>query len=56
MIAEWLGAPAGIGVCSKEAMTRMDAAGLLAPLILLSAVVLVVSAALRWVEHRFLKS
>ena len=53
VISEWLGAPAGIGVFSKSAMMSMDAAGLLAPLVLLSIIVLIVNMLLNLLEHRF---
>ena len=50
VIAEWLGAPCGIGVFSKTAMMRMDAAGLLAPLVLLSILIVLINAGLKLLE------
>ena len=53
VISEWLGAPRGVGVFSKNAMMSLDAAGLLAPLVLLSAVVLVLNAILHLLKRKF---
>ncbi|MDO4475495.1 MAG: ABC transporter permease [Lachnospiraceae bacterium] len=39
-VAEWLGAPAGLGAYSRGCMLNLDAAGLLAPLVLLTAIAL----------------
>ena len=52
VISEWLGAPAGVGVVSKNAMMSLDAAGLLAPLVLLSAVVLLLNAVLYLLKRK----
>lgn len=52
-VSEWLGAPSGLGCYSRSCMMNLDAAGLLAPLVLLSAVALLLTAAVRAAEKRF---
>lgn len=53
-VAEWLGAPAGLGTYSRTCMMSLDAAGLLAPLVLLTALALLLNALLGWAERRIL--
>lgn len=53
-VAEWLGAPRGIGSFSRSCMANLDAPGLLAPLLLLTAVVLLANALLNIVEKAVL--
>lgn len=51
-VAEWLGSPAGLGTFSRREMLRLDAAGLLAPLLVLTAVALVLNGILKALETR----
>lgn len=53
-VAEWLGAPAGLGTYSRTCMMSLDAAGLLAPLVVLTAFALLLNALLGLVEDRIL--
>lgn len=53
-VAEWLGAPAGLGTYSRTCMMNLDAAGLLAPLVVLTAAALFLNAILAWIEARVL--
>lgn len=53
-VAEWLGAPAGLGTCSRTCMMNLDAAGLLAPLVVLTAAALALNALLGWIEAKVL--
>ena len=54
-IAEWLGAPAGLGMYSRSCMMELDAAGLLAPLVVLTAVALVLNGVLSVIEGKVVK-
>ena len=54
-IAEWLGAPRGLGTYSRKCMAVFDAAGLLAPLVILTALALILTFLLRLAEHRALR-
>lgn len=51
-IAEWLGAQSGLGYFSKRMMTQLDGAGVFAPVVLLSAVAMIVVAIVTIVEKR----
>ena len=51
-ISEWLGAPKGLGTYSRYCMMNLDAAGLLAPLIVLTVVALILNALLKFVEKK----
>ena len=53
-VAEWLGAQAGLGTYSRNCMMRLDAAGLLAPLVVLTAFALLLNALLGFVEEHVL--
>ena len=52
VVSEWLGAPAGLGCYSRKCMADLDAAGLLAPLVLLTAIALLLTGILQLVERR----
>ncbi|MDO4960812.1 MAG: ABC transporter permease [Eubacteriales bacterium] len=49
-VAEWLGAPDGLGTYSRACMMNLDAAGLLAPLIVLTAFALILNLILNLIE------
>ncbi len=51
-VSEWLGAPAGLGTYSRSCMMNLDAAGLLAPLLVLTALALFMNAVLEFAERR----
>ncbi|MDD5921933.1 MAG: ABC transporter permease [Eubacteriales bacterium] len=51
-VSEWLGAPKGLGTFSRYYMMNLDAAGLLAPLVLLAAAALLLNGILKWIEDR----
>ena len=51
-VAEWLGAPAGMGTYSRSCMMDLDAAGLLAPLVVLTAIALLLTGLLRIAEKK----
>lgn len=53
-VAEWLGAPDGLGTYSRSCMMSLDAAGLLAPLVILTVIALVLNALLGLVETRII--
>lgn len=53
-VAEWLGAPAGMGTYSRSCMMELDAAGLLAPLFVLTAIALILNALLAQVEKNII--
>lgn len=53
-IAEWLGAQSGLGYFSKRMMTQLDGAGVFAPIVLLSAVAMVLVSLVGVVEKRVL--
>ena len=52
-VAEWLGAQNGLGTCSRTCMLNLDAAGLIAPLIVLSAFALIMNTILNIAERHF---
>ena len=54
-VAEWLGAPAGLGTYSRSCMMSLDAAGLLAPLVVLTALALGLNAVLKQIEKGYKK-
>ncbi len=49
-VAEWFGAPGGLGNYSRIRMMSLDAAGLLAPLVIISVTALVFMALIRGLE------
>lgn len=51
-VAEWLGAPGGMGTYSRARMMELDAAGLLAPLLILTVIALALHAVLQLIERR----
>ena len=53
-VSEWLGAPSGLGTYSRSCMMNLDAAGLLAPLVVLTVVALLLNGLLTWLERRFI--
>lgn len=53
-IAEWLGAQSGLGYFSKRMMTQLDGAGVFAPIVLLSAVAMIVVAIISMLEKRII--
>ena len=50
-IGEWLGAQSGLGYFSRRMMTQLDGAGVFAPIVLLSAVAMVIVALISIVER-----
>ena len=50
-IAEWLGSPGGLGNYSRKMMMDLNAAGLIAPLLVISAVALLINGAIRLIER-----
>ena len=54
-VAEWLGAPAGLGMYSRSCMMNLDAAGLLAPLMVLTALALFMNGILGLIEMRLMR-
>ena len=53
-VAEWLGAPSGLGTYSRTCMMNMDAAGLLAPLVVLTVFALLLTGLLNIAEKKLL--
>lgn len=53
-VAEWLGAPYGLGTYSRSMMASLDAAGLLAPLVILTVTALIANAILAIIEKKVL--
>lgn len=51
-VSEWLGAPNGLGTYSRSCMMSLDAAGLLAPLVIVTVVALVLNGILVIVEKK----
>jgi putative hydroxymethylpyrimidine transport system permease protein len=51
-IAEWLGAQSGLGYFSKRMMSQLDGAGVFAPIVLLSAVAMIVAAIINIIEKK----
>ncbi len=54
-IGEWLGAQAGLGYFSRRMMTQFDGAGVFAPIVLLSAVGILLFLLAIWFEKKSLK-
>ncbi|WP_026582452.1 ABC transporter permease [Bacillus sp. J33] len=54
-IGEWLGAQAGLGYFSRRMMTQFDGAGVFAPIVLLSAVGIVLFLLVGFIEKALLK-
>lgn len=53
-VAEWLGAPSGLGTASRTCMMSFDAAGLLAPLVILTVTALLMNAVLVRLEKKYI--
>ncbi len=51
-VAEWLGAPDGLGTYSRSCMMNLDAAGLLAPLLILTVIALILTGILSLIEKK----
>lgn len=51
-VAEWLGAPNGLGTYSRSCMMSLDAAGLLAPLLIVTVVALILNGILAMAEKK----
>ncbi|WP_174727092.1 ABC transporter permease [Mesobacillus harenae] len=54
-IGEWLGAQAGLGYFSRRMMTQFDGAAVFAPIVLLSAVGILLFLLVTWLEKTLLK-
>ena len=54
-IGEWLGAQAGIGYFSRRMITQLDGAGVFAPIVLLSAVAILLVAILGFIEKKVIR-
>ena len=54
-IGEWLGAQSGLGYFSRRMMTQLDGAGVFAPIILLSAVAMILVGIVSLLENIFIK-
>lgn len=54
-IGEWLGAQAGLGYFSRRMMTQFDGAGVFAPIVLLSAIGMILFVFVIWAEKILLK-
>lgn len=54
-IGEWLGAQEGLGYFSRRMMTQFDGAGVFAPIVLLSAVGIILFLLVVWLEKHILK-
>ncbi|WP_300362339.1 ABC transporter permease [Fusobacterium sp.] len=53
-IGEWLGATAGLGYFSKRMMTQLDGAGVFAPVVLISVIVILIVKIISIVEDKLL--
>ncbi len=53
-VAEWLGATQGLGYFSKRMITKMDGAGVFAPLVLLCALALIGMGILNLIDRKFI--
>lgn len=53
-IGEWLGAQSGLGYFSRRMMTQLDGAGVFAPIVLLSAVAIILVALTTAIERRLI--
>ena len=54
-IGEWLGAQAGLGYFSRRMITQLDGAGVFAPIVLLSAVAILLVAILGFIEKKMIR-
>ena len=54
-IGEWLGAQSGLGYFSRRMMTQLDGAGVFAPIILLSAVAMILVGIISLLENILIK-
>lgn len=54
-IGEWLGAQAGLGYFSRRMMTKLDGAGVFAPVVLLSLVAIVAVGVVNLLEKKFVR-
>ena len=54
-IGEWLGAKSGLGYFSRRMMTQLDGAGVFAPIVLLSAVAILLVAIVSFLERKFVR-
>ncbi|MEK4030419.1 ABC transporter permease [Pseudobacillus sp. FSL P4-0506] len=54
-IGEWLGAQAGLGYFSRRMMTQFDGAAVFAPIVLLSAIGIVLFVIVKFIEQKSLK-
>ncbi|MBS4960107.1 MAG: ABC transporter permease [Clostridiales bacterium] len=53
-IGEWLGSQSGLGYFSKRMMTQLDGAGVFAPIVLLSAVAMILVEIVTFIEKRMI--
>ena len=51
-IGEWLGAQAGLGYFSRRMITQLDGAGVFAPIVVLSAVAILLVSILALIEKK----
>lgn len=51
-VAEWFGSSGGLGHYSRKMMMNLNAAGLIAPLIIISATALVITEIIKFIENR----
>lgn len=54
-IGEWLGAQAGLGYFSRRMITQLDGAGVFAPIVVLSAVAILLVAILALIEKKVVR-
>lgn len=54
-IGEWLGAQSGLGYFSRRMLTQLDGAGVFAPIVLLSAIAMLIVAVLAAIERRVIR-
>lgn len=54
-VSEWLGAEYGLGTYSRYLLTSFDAAGVIAPLVVLTAVALVLNGILKFAENKIVR-
>ena len=54
-IGEWLGAQSGLGCFSRRMMTQLDGAGVFAPIVLLSAVAMLLVAVVALAERAVIR-
>lgn len=51
-VSEWLGSPAGLGIYSRNCMSQFDAAGLIAPLLVLTFLALILNGVVSVIEKK----